>query len=209
MAHGQEEPLAAACSLGGGKPSSLLRLFSLTARSGAFPECPCRTQKNQQFSRSQPSPKSVCSGTYLTKETSTMITRMSHATVWVKNQQEALEFYRDKLGFEVDTDAMVGDDFRWLTMRIPTQPGFEIILMEPKPGYILDEDSAAQLKALMEKGVLGGGVFETDDIQKTYEELKAKGVEFKGPPTTQDWGTATVMKDNSGNWFSVGQDKKE
>jgi catechol 2,3-dioxygenase-like lactoylglutathione lyase family enzyme len=81
-----------------------------------------------------------------------MITRMSHATVWVKNQQEALEFYRDKLGFEVDTDAMVGDDFRWLTMRIPSQPGFEIILMEPKPGYILDEESAAQLKALMEKG---------------------------------------------------------
>ena len=101
-----------------------------------------------------------------------MITRMSHATVWVRNQQEALEFYRDKLGFEVHTDAMVGDDFRWLTMRIPSQPGFEIILMEPKPGYILDEESAAQLKALMEKGVLGGGVFEADDIHKTYEELK-------------------------------------
>ena len=47
-----------------------------------------------------------------------MITKMSHATVWVKNQQEALEFYRDKLGFEVDTDAMIGDDYRWLTMRI-------------------------------------------------------------------------------------------
>lgn len=138
-----------------------------------------------------------------------MITKMSHATVWVRNQQEALEFYRDKLGFEVDTDAMVGDDFRWLTMKIKDQPGFEIILMEPKPGFILDEESAAQLKALMEKGVLGGGVFETDDIYKTYEELKAKGVEFKGPPTTQSWGTATVMKDNSGNWFSLGQEKDE
>ncbi len=89
-----------------------------------------------------------------------MITKMSHATVWVKNQQEALEFYRDKLGFEVDTDAMIGE-----------------------------------------------GVFEADDIYKTYEELKAQGVEFKGPPTTQSWGTATVMKDNSGNWFSLGQDK--
>jgi len=127
-----------------------------------------------------------------------MITKMSHATVWVKNQQEALEFYRDKLGFEVDTDAMIGDDYRWLTMRIKGQPGFEIILMEPKPGYILYEESAAQLKALMEKGVLGAGVFEADDIYKTYEELKAQGVEFKGPPTTQSWGTATVMKDNSG-----------
>gem|GEM_PF-49254 len=136
----------------------------------------------------------------------TMITKMSHATVWVKNQQEALEFYRDKLGFEVDTDAMIGDDYRWLTMRIKGQPGFEIILMEPKPGYILNEETAAQLKSLMEKGVLGAGVFETDDIHKTYEELKARGVEFKGPPVTQSWGTATVMKDNSGNWFSLGQD---
>ena len=136
-----------------------------------------------------------------------MITRMSHATVWVKNQQEALEFYRDKLGFEVDTDAMVGDDFRWLTMKIPSQPGFEIILMEPKPGMMLDQDSADKLRSLIDKGVLGGGVFEADDIYKTYDQLKAKGVAFQGPPSVQSWGTATVMKDNSGNWFSLGQDK--
>lgn len=132
---------------------------------------------------------------------------MSHVLVWVKNQQEALEFYRDKLGFEVDTDAMVGDDFRWLTMKIKSQPGFEIILMEPNPGMMLDEESAAQLRSLVDKGVLGGGVFEADDIYKTYEELTKQGVVFKGPPTTQSWGTATVMQDNSGNWFSLGQDE--
>ncbi len=137
-----------------------------------------------------------------------MITRMSHVLVWVKNQQEALEFYRDKLGFEVDTDAKIGEDFRWLTMRIKSQPGFEIILMEPNPGMMLDEESAAQLRSLVEKGVLGGGVFESDDIYKTYDELTARGVEFKGPPSVQSWGTATVMKDNSGNWFSLGQDSK-
>ena len=137
-----------------------------------------------------------------------MITRMSHVLIWVKNQQEALEFYRDKLGFEVDTDEMVGQDFRWLTMKIKTQPGFEIILMEPKPGMMLDETSAAQLRSLIDKGVLGGGVFEADDIYKTYDQLKASGVTFQGPPSTQSWGTATVMKDNSGNWFSLGQDTK-
>src|SRR5437016_13985830 len=82
-----------------------------------------------------------------------MITRMSHVLVWVKDQQEALEFYRDKLGFEVDADAKIGEDFRWLTMRIPTQPGFEIILMEPKAGMMLDEESAAQLRSLVDKGV--------------------------------------------------------
>jgi len=138
-----------------------------------------------------------------------MITKMSHALIWVKNQQEALEFYRDKLGLEVDTDAMIGEDFRWLTMRIKSQPGFEIILMEPKAGMILDEESAAQLRSLIDKGMLGGGVFDADDIYKTYDELKARGVEFKGPPSVQSWGTATVLKDNSGNWFSLGQEKEE
>jgi catechol 2,3-dioxygenase-like lactoylglutathione lyase family enzyme len=138
-----------------------------------------------------------------------MITKMSHVMIWVKNQQEALDFYRDKLGFEVDTDAMIGPDFRWLTMKIKNQPGFEIILAEPKAGMLLDEESAAQLRALIDKGVLGGGVFNADDIYKTYEDLKARGVEFKGPPTEQSWGTATVMKDNSGNWFSLSQEKDE
>jgi catechol 2,3-dioxygenase-like lactoylglutathione lyase family enzyme len=132
-----------------------------------------------------------------------MIVKMSHVLIWVKNQQEALEFYRDKLGFQVDTDATFGENYRWLTMKIPSQPGFEIILMEPKPGMMLDAESAAQIRALMDKGVLGGGAFDADDIYKTYEELKSRGVEFKGPPTTQPWGTATVMKDNSGNWFSL------
>ena len=138
-----------------------------------------------------------------------MITKMSHVLIWVKNQQEALEFYRDKLGFEIDTDAMIGEDFRWLTMRIKNQPGFEIILMEPKAGMLLDEESAAQLRQLIDKGVLGGGVFDADDIYKTYDELKAQGVEFKGPPSVQSWGTATVLKDNSGNWFSLSQEKEE
>ena len=84
-----------------------------------------------------------------------MITKMSHVLIWVKNQQEALEFYRDKLGFEVDTDAMVGEDFRWLTMKNQNQPGFEIILMEPKAGMMLDEESAAQLRSLIDKGRAG------------------------------------------------------
>ena len=138
-----------------------------------------------------------------------MITKMSHATIWVKNQQEALEFYRDKLGFEVDTDAKMGEDFRWLTMRIKDQPGFEIILMEPKAGMLLDEESAARLLSLLDKGVLGAGVFDTNDIYKTYDELKKRGVEFKEPPSEQSWGTGTVFKDNSGNWFSLSQHKDE
>src|SRR5437763_16353774 len=93
------------------------------------------------------------------EDSKTVITKMSHVLIWVKNQQEALEFYRDKLGFEVDTDAEIGPGFRWLTMKIKGQPGFEIILMEPNPGMMRDEESAAQLRSLIEKGVLGGGGF--------------------------------------------------
>ena len=134
-----------------------------------------------------------------------MITRMSHATIFVKDQEEALSFYRDKLGFEVHTDAMVGEDFRWLTMNTKDNPEFEIILMQPKAGMLMDEESAQKLRDLMDKGVLGAGVFNTDDCRKTYEELKAKGVEFKFEPAERPYGIEAVFTDNSGNWFSLTQ----
>ena len=134
-----------------------------------------------------------------------MIRRMSHATIFVNNQAEALEFYRDKLGFRVHTDAMVGEDFRWLTMCINDDPDFEIILMEPKPGMLMDEATSQSLRAIMAKGVLGAGVFNTDDCRGTYEELKAKGVQFLSEPAERPYGIEVVFKDNSGNWFSLTQ----
>src|SRR5258705_1483483 len=107
-----------------------------------------------------------------------MIGKRPHATIFVNNQDEALEFYRDKLGFQVHTDAMVGPDFRWLTLNTRDQPDFEIVLMEPKPGMLMDEETSKQLRAIMAKGVLGAGVFNTPDCRGTYEELKSKGVVF-------------------------------
>jgi catechol 2,3-dioxygenase-like lactoylglutathione lyase family enzyme len=136
-----------------------------------------------------------------------MIRKMSHATIFVNNQEEALSFYRDKLGFKVHTDAMVGEDFRWLTITVPDQPDFEIILMEPKPGMLMDEATATQLRALVDKGVLGAGVFNTDDCRKTYEEMKSKGVQFVSAPAERPYGIEAVFKDNSGNWFSLTQPK--
>jgi catechol 2,3-dioxygenase-like lactoylglutathione lyase family enzyme len=138
-----------------------------------------------------------------------MIRKMSHATIFVNNQDEALEFYRDKLGFRVHTDAKVGDDFRFLTICASDQPDFEIILMEPKAGMLMDEETAAQLRAIMAKGVLGAGAFHTDDCQKTYEELKAKGVQFMSEPAERPYGIETVFRDNSGNWFSLTQPSDE
>jgi predicted enzyme related to lactoylglutathione lyase len=136
-----------------------------------------------------------------------MIEKMSHATVYVTNQQEALEFYRDKLGFEVRTDATMDGGFRWLTVGPKNQSDFEIVLMEIKPGFLFDEASAGQLRALVESGKLGAGVFDTEDCQATYEELKSKGVEFMAPPQERPYGIEALFKDNSGNWFSLTQHK--
>ena len=134
-----------------------------------------------------------------------MIQRMSHATIFVINQNDALEFYRDKLGFRVHTDAMVGPDFRWLTMCTHDQPDFEIVLMEPKPGMLMDEETSNTVRSLLAKGVLGAGVFNTDDCRATYEDLKAKGVQFSSEPTERPYGVEAVFRDNSGNWFSLTQ----
>ncbi|HLE62402.1 MAG TPA: VOC family protein [Pyrinomonadaceae bacterium] len=137
-----------------------------------------------------------------------MIRRMSHATVFVNNQDEALQFYRDKLGFEIRTDAKVSEDFRWLTVGPKDQPDFEIVLMEPKPGMLMDEATATQLRSIMAKGVLGAGVFNTDNCRATYDELKGRGVEFVSEPAERPYGIEAVFKDNSGNWFSLTQHRE-
>jgi catechol 2,3-dioxygenase-like lactoylglutathione lyase family enzyme len=136
-----------------------------------------------------------------------MIKKLSHATIYVTNQDEAYKFYVEKLGFEVRTDATMEGGFRWLTVGPKDQPEFELVLMEPKGGMMLDEESAKQLRALVEKGAMGTGVFDTDDCQATYEELKSRGVEFLAPPTDRFYGIEALFKDNSGNWFSLTQRK--
>ncbi|MCU1347058.1 MAG: putative lyase [Acidobacteria bacterium] len=133
-----------------------------------------------------------------------MITRLSHATVYVLDHDRAIDFYTNKLGLEVRTDAKMGD-FRWVTVGVPGQPDLEIALMEPKAGMVMDAETAAQLRSLVEKGVLGGGVLETDDCEATYEQLKARGVQFRGAPEKQPWGTAAVFTDDSGNFYSLTQ----
>jgi predicted enzyme related to lactoylglutathione lyase len=77
--------------------------------------------------------------------------------------------------------------------------------MEPNAGMLMDEETATQLRAIMAKGVLGADAFNTDDCRGTYEELKAKGVEFLSEPAERPYGIEAVFKDNSGNWFSLTQ----
>ena len=136
-----------------------------------------------------------------------MISRMSHATIFVLDQEKALEFYRDKLGFKVHTDAKMDGGFRWLTVTAPDAPDFEIILMEVKAGLMWDEETTNQVKALIEGGKMGAGGFNTADIQGTYEDLTKKGVEFLSPPADRPYAIEAIFKDNSGNWFSLSQEK--
>src|ERR1700690_3440411 len=100
-----------------------------------------------------------------------MIKRVSHTTLYVKDQNEALRFYTEKLGFEVRADVTAGD-FRWLTVGLKTQPDFEFILFALKAdNFFLSEADVKTLAALLENGKLGSPLMKTDDIQKTYEEL--------------------------------------
>jgi len=135
-----------------------------------------------------------------------MIQKLSHVTVFVTDQDAARDFYVNKLGFEVNTDATMDNGLRWLTVN-PKGQDIEIILMKLAPNPFCDDESVDMLKKLLNKGVLGAGAFHTADCKKTYEELKAKGVEFKFPPTERFYGIETVFKDNSGNWFSLTQPK--
>jgi len=136
-----------------------------------------------------------------------MITKLSHTTIWVLDQDEALEFFTEKLGFEVNTDATM-DDFRWLTVSPPNQPDHELILLVPGPP-MMDEESAEQVKALVAKGVLGPGAFESDNCRGTYTELSGRGVNFLSEPTERFYGIEATFRDNSGNWFSMSERSEE
>jgi predicted enzyme related to lactoylglutathione lyase len=132
-----------------------------------------------------------------------MITRYSHANIWVMDQDEALAFYTEKLGLEVRSDVTM-DGFRWLTVGAKEQPDVELILVEPGPP-IVDEEAAQHIRALVTKGAMGAGLFATEDCRKTHEELSAKGVEFVQEPAERPYGIEAIFRDNSGNWFSLTQ----
>jgi catechol 2,3-dioxygenase-like lactoylglutathione lyase family enzyme len=126
--------------------------------------------------------------------------RISH--VFVLDQDEALDFYVGKLGLEVAEDQDLGF-MRWLTVRVPGEGGREILLERPGPPA-MDEGAAAQIRELITKGASGFAVgFTTDDCKKTYETLKARGVEFTQEPTTREYGTDIGLRDPFGNHIRI------
>jgi catechol 2,3-dioxygenase-like lactoylglutathione lyase family enzyme len=133
-----------------------------------------------------------------------MYTRINISSLMVADQDEALDFYVGKLGLEVATDQDLGF-MRWLTVRVPGDPGREILLERPGPPA-MDEVTAAQARELLAKGATAGWfTLATDDVHEAYETLKARGVELTDEPTERPYGTDFGLRDPFGNAIRIGQ----
>jgi predicted enzyme related to lactoylglutathione lyase len=123
------------------------------------------------------------------------------AQLWVHDQDEALAFYTEKVGMEVKSDVTVPEmgNFRWLAVGPASQPDVSIVLMLVPGPPIMDEESADAVRALMAKGFAGTIFLTTDDCQASYEELKARGVEFTEEPHEMPYGIDCGFRDPSGN----------
>lgn len=135
--------------------------------------------------------------------------KIANAQVWVHDQDEALAFYTEKLGMEVRVDVTVPElgDFRWLTVAPPGQEDFALVLMAIPEPPVFEPETVEEIKALMAKGVSGGIFLTTDDCRATYEELKARGVEFVDEPTERPYGIDAGLRDPSGNHLRLTQVK--
>jgi catechol 2,3-dioxygenase-like lactoylglutathione lyase family enzyme len=127
-----------------------------------------------------------------------MITNISLVTLYVTDQDAAKAFYIDKLGFVGHTDVTMGD-FRWVTISHPNHAELEVTLMVPGPP--LDPEMTDAVRRALARGNMGGLGLRTENCQKTYEELSAKGVEFVQPPAERPYGVEALIRDNSGNWL--------
>ena len=136
-----------------------------------------------------------------------MLKQLTHAQIWVHDQDEALAFYTEKLGLELREDVTVPElgNFRWLSVGVPGQPDVSITLLAVPGPPVFDDDTRAQIQALLAKGAAGGLFFGTDDVKASYEELTERGVEFTQPPTEQPYGLDAGFRDPSGNHFRMAQ----
>ena len=133
--------------------------------------------------------------------------KVSTAQLWVHDQDEALEFYTQKLGMEVRADVTVPElgDFRWLTVGPVGQPDVAIVLMAIPGEPVMDTETAEQVRTLMAKGFAGTVFLTTDDCQASFEELKGRGVEFSEEPEDRPYGIDAGFHDPSGNSFRLTQ----
>ena len=137
-----------------------------------------------------------------------MLKTLAISQIYVLDQQQALDFYVGKLGLAVIEDNDLGF-MRWLTVGVPGDNGRRILL--ERPGQpVMDDKTAAQVRDLVTKGRAGGHLFFlTDDCRKTYNELRAKGVEFTEEPTERPYGIDCGLRDPFGNHIRFSQPTAE
>ena len=133
-----------------------------------------------------------------------MINGIRIVSVWVLDQDSAMKFYTEKLGFELTNDITLDNGMRWMTVRPPGSDDQEFVLMDPSHS-MLDAETAEQVRALVAKGAFSPGVLSTSDCRGDYEKLVARGVEFLQSPAERPYGIEAVLRDDSGNWFSFTQ----
>jgi uncharacterized glyoxalase superfamily protein PhnB len=133
--------------------------------------------------------------------------RMANAQVWVHDQDEALEFWTARVGFEVRADITLPElgGFRWLTVGAPGQDDVSITLMAIPGPPVMDESTKQQVEELMSKGFAGTVFLTTDDVQAAYEELRDRGVEFTEAPAERPYGIDSAFRDPSGNAYRLGK----
>lgn len=133
-----------------------------------------------------------------------MTISLSHVHVTVDDPDAALAFYRDALGLEVRSEVANGG-FRWITLSTPSQPEIEIVLSQPHGGR--SQENGDALAALLAKGELQGPMFRTDDLDATFEKVRASGSgEILQEPTSQPWGVRdAAFRDPAGNVVRISQ----
>jgi predicted enzyme related to lactoylglutathione lyase len=139
-----------------------------------------------------------------------MLKQLSYVQVWVHDQDEALAFYTDTLGMELREDVTVPEmgNFRWVSVGPSGQDVSIALLAIPGPP-VFEEETRKQVQEVLAKGAAGGLFFTTDNLQKTYEDLKSRGVEVTQEPTEQPYGVDAGFRDSSGNHFRVTEAPKE
>src|SRR3954454_22084610 len=137
--------------------------------------------------------------------------KLSTTQLWVHDQDEALAFWRDKVGLEVRSDVTLPEmgDFRWLTVAPPGQEDFAIVLMAIPGSPVMDEATAGQVRDLMSKGFAGTVFLATDDVRASYEELKGRGVAFTEEPEERPYGIDSAFRDPSGNSVRLTQPRED
>ena len=133
--------------------------------------------------------------------------KIANSQMWVHDQDEALAFYTEKLGWEIRADVTMPEmgNFRWLTVGPASQPDFSVVLMAVPGQPVLDDETRKQVLDLSAKGFAGTLFLTTDDVRSDYEELKARGVEFSEEPEERPYGIDAGFHDPSGNSFRLTQ----